>query len=189
MDRPFALFGHSIGALIAFNLARWLREHAGLSPALLLVSGRYAPHLPSLRPAVHALPDDRFFAELKYYGATPDELLHDEDLRALFLPVLRADFALFETATYISQAPLSCPIVALSGQDDHTVTLERVEAWREHTTNRFTLRELPGGHFFLNTHRGALLAALGEELVPVLVADSSARRSWLPRRQPSPLDR
>lgn len=164
LDRPFVLFGHSLGGLTAFCLARWLRQRKGPEPRRLVVSARAAPHLPLLRPPVHALPEARFIEELRFYDATPTAVLADAELRALFLPVLRADFALFETYTHEAEPPLDCPIVALSGSTDHTVSEERIAAWQEHTTGAFTLHRIPGGHFFLNTAQAELLRVLEQDL-------------------------
>ncbi len=169
LDRPFVLFGHSLGALIAFCLARWLRQVQRPLPHLLVASGRVAPHVRSPRPPVHHLSDDAFIQELNYFGATPKSVLDDPELRALFLPLLRADFALFETYTFEPERPLPCPIVACTGSQDHTVHRSDVEAWREHTQSSFVLHEIVGGHFFLNTATAALLAVLSEELR--LIAD------------------
>ena len=176
LDRPFVLFGHSLGALNAFCLARWLRKRSdkGQVPRRLVVSARAAPHLPLLRPPVHALPEARFIEELRYYDATPAAVLADAELRALFLPVLRADFALFESYTHEAEPPLDCPIVALAGRADHTVSEERIAAWHEHTTGPFTLHRIPGGHFFLNTSQAELLRVLDQELQQLGLALTAA---------------
>jgi medium-chain acyl-[acyl-carrier-protein] hydrolase len=164
LDRPFALFGHSLGALNAFCLARWLRRHVGKRPLRLFVSARSAPHLPLVRPPVHGLPEARFIEELRFYDATPAAVLADAGLRALFLPVLRADFALFEGYTHEAEPPLDTPIVALAGSSDHTVAEERIAAWREHTSGPFSLHVVPGGHFFVNTSQAAVLQLIDKEL-------------------------
>ena len=164
LDRPFAMFGHSLGALIAFSLARQLRREGAPAPVLLALSARQAAHLPLDRPAVSQLTEDEFVKELNFYGATPREVLENPELRALFLSVLRADFSLFESYRHTPEAPLTCPISAFAAVDDHTLRSERVAAWREHTSGRFTFREMTGGHFFLNTATAELIAALEGEL-------------------------
>ncbi len=164
LDRPFVLFGHSLGALTAFCLSRWLRHVQRPLPRLLVASGRAAPSVRSPRPSVHHLPDDAFIRELNYFGATPKAVLDDPELRALLLPMLRADFALFETYRYDPEPPLPFPVVACTGSQDHTVRRADVEAWREHTSSSFELHDVVGGHFFLNTATAALLAILSDAI-------------------------
>lgn len=173
LDRPFVLFGHSLGALIAFCLSRWLRSEQRRLPRLLMVSGRAAPQVGLRRPPVHHLPDTAFIQELAYYGATPKAVLDDPELRELFLPMLRADFSLFETYTHKEEPPLPCPIVACTGESDHAVLRADVESWRVHTASTFTLHTFDGGHFFLNTASAALLQILAGELRALLAAPSS----------------
>lgn len=164
LDRPFAMFGHSMGALIAFCLARHLRSEGAPSPALLALSARQAAHLVSQRRPVSKLTDEAFVQELNFYGATPREVLEHPELRAMFLSVLRADFSLFESYHHTQEAPLTCPISAFAAVDDHTLSVDQVSAWREHASGPFTFRQMTGGHFFLNTATAALLTALAGDL-------------------------
>ena len=168
LDRPFALFGHSLGALLAFSLTRHLRARGLGAPVLLALSGRGAVHLPAERPPVHALPEHAFLRELTLYGAASDALLQSAELRELFLPILRADFALFETHVHVPEPPLTCPVVAFAGQDDARHPPAQVAQWREHTSGAFSTHTIAGGHFFLNTARAPLLAILGDALRGVL---------------------
>lgn len=164
LDKPFAFFGHSLGALVSYELARYLRRHDGLMPLHLFVSGHSAPHLPKVDPPIHDLPEPEFVAELRRFNGTPDEVLEHVELRELILPILRADFEMYETYAHETDHPLECPISAFGGLQDEEVSRERLEPWREHTNGAFSLRMFPGDHFFLNTSQSLLLQALAREL-------------------------
>ena len=133
MDRPSAFLGHSMGALVAFETARHLRRAGAPLPAHLFVSGRRAPQLPPNKPAIHQLPDDAFLAELRDFNGTPEAVLESDELMALLLPLLRADFAVCETYTYQCEPPLPCSLDAFGGREDDDVPLEDLRAWRPHT--------------------------------------------------------
>lgn len=162
LDKPFLFFGHSLGALIAFELARSLQQHQQPTPKLLWVSAARAPHLRSPDPPMHQLPPADFVAELRRYSGTPDEVLANAELMDLLLPMLRADFELLETYRYENQAPLSCPIAAFWGEADAIVNSEEVKAWHIYTDQTFTLDKLTGDHFFI--HQPQLLAYLTAQL-------------------------
>lgn len=164
LDKPFAFFGHSLGAVAGFELARLLQRRHNLSPVQLFVSGHRAPQITSDYPPVHGLPDSEFAEEVRRLHGTPDEVLDHAELRELLLPILRADFAASETYAFEAGEPLTCPISAFGGLQDEHVTREHLEAWREHTTAHFGVRMLPGDHFFLNTSRSMLIAAIAREL-------------------------
>ena len=165
LDLPFALFGHSMGALIAFELARQLRCDSGVLPAQLFVSGRWAPHWPSPDPALAQLPDAEFIATLRArYNNIPDIVVNDPELLAIYVPLLRADVTLLDTYVYTPDRVLDCPIVALGGVDDERVPYASLEAWREHTTQSVRVRQFPGGHFYLQSGYPALLKVLAQEL-------------------------
>lgn len=167
LDRPFAFFGHSMGALLGFELARALRRDHGRLPALLVVSGHRAAHLPDPHPPAHALPKAELLAELRRLNGTSREVLDHPELLEIILPILRADFAVCETYSYQSEPSLECPIVAFGGLEDRDVTREEVASWREQTSAGFTLRMFPGDHFFLNTARHLVLQTLARELLRV----------------------
>jgi len=150
---PFAFFGHSLGALIAFELARLLRRQGDPQPLCLFVSGRRAPHLPDPRPSTHQLPDGEFIDSIRRLGGTPEELLQNSEVTQLFLPTLRADFALNETYTYRVDEPLECPIFAFGGAEDPEAGRDEVAAWDAHTSASFSTRMFPGDHFFVNSSR------------------------------------
>ncbi|HEU5320604.1 MAG TPA: thioesterase domain-containing protein, partial [Methylomirabilota bacterium] len=162
LDRPFAFFGHSMGALVAFHTAHAVRHYQ--SPVHLFVSGRRAPHVPSAYPPIHALPDAEFVRQLRRLNGTPEAVLCEPQLMDMLLPVLRADIAVSETYVYAPQPPLDCPISAFGGVRDSEAGHDELAAWRDHTRAVFTLRMLPGDHFFLHTSRPPLLRALGEEV-------------------------
>jgi medium-chain acyl-[acyl-carrier-protein] hydrolase len=162
LDRPFAFFGHSLGALVSFELARQIRRQYGVHPVRFFVSAGRAPHIPHRVPPIHTLPDKEFLTELHRLNGTASELLDHEELMEIMLPLLRADFALYETYVYLAEPPLDCPISAFGGLQDHRVCKSDLEAWRAHTSGSFSLRMFPGDHFFLK--QPLLLQALSQEL-------------------------
>ena len=155
LDTPFAVFGHSMGAIIAYEFTR--RLHArGSMPRHLLVSGQRAPHIPLRRKQSFSLPDPAFKNRLLELDGTPVAVLQDAELMELLLPRLRSDFELSETYARARHAPLSCPIAAFGGAQDKEVSRSDLEAWREVTTTAFDLRIFPGGHFYLDREGPAL---------------------------------
>ena len=164
MDRPFVFFGHSLGATVAFEIARrFCRDHRW--PLVrLIVSGRTAPQLPSVEPPISHLPDEQLVSELRRFAGTPEEVLQDPEMMELFLPLLRADFYLSETYVYQRDAPLGVPISAYGGDGDEWVAPAALEPWREHTIAAFRQVIFKGGHLFLNENRAAVLSELAREL-------------------------
>lgn len=166
LDKPFALFGHSMGALIAYELAQQLQMH-GCTPTHLLVSGRRAPMLPEPEPLLHTLPsDEAFLRELqRRYHNIPAVMFVDAELQSLFAPLLRADLMLVETYQDAPRPALPCPLVALGGADDPRTRLAELQAWRALTQADFALHHFPGGHFYLNEQVQPLLATIDSYLV------------------------
>jgi medium-chain acyl-[acyl-carrier-protein] hydrolase len=164
LGAPFALFGHSMGAFVAFELARLLRRRGGPRPARLFASGCRAPHIPRKRPTTYDRPEAEFLDELRRLNGTPREVLDDPELMRVMLPLLRADFEASETYDYTPEAPLDCPVTAFGGQDDPEAARADVRAWCEHTTAPFTLKVFPGDHFFLHAAQGSVLGALSGQL-------------------------
>ena len=166
---PFALLGHSLGALVAFELARQLRREGAPAPACLFACGCEAPQSqqPTVRP-IHALPREVFVTELRRMQGTPEAVLTNSELLDLFLPTLRADFAVLETYRCEPEEPLPCPVVAVGGKDDKHTSREGLAAWAGQTTGPFHLHVVPGGHFFLRTERTRLLHLLGAALGEML---------------------
>ncbi len=163
-EAPYAFFGHSMGALVAFEVARELRRRARAEPRCLLVSGHAAPHLPPVRAPIHALPSEDFWLQVESLGGIPPEIVRHEELRGLREHALRADFAACETYEYQPDHPLTCDLVAYAGADDREAPPATVASWRMHTLGTFTSRVLPGGHFFIEEQRTRLLADLADRL-------------------------
>ncbi len=168
MDAPFAFFGYSMGALISFELARYLRRTTRPGPLFLFVAAHRAPQLPQAHPDLHRLPEPAFLDALDRLGGTPITVRQHAELMQLMLPTLRADFALSETYDYLVEAPLTCPITAFGGEQDTYVNLEALSAWREQTQGPFRLNVLPGNHFFLHSQQHLLLQALSQDLETLL---------------------
>jgi medium-chain acyl-[acyl-carrier-protein] hydrolase len=163
-QKPFALFGHSMGALLAFELTRALRRRDAPMPRMLLLSAHRAPHLPLRRQPLHELADAEFIEAVHRLGGTPAEVLAHKDLLKLMLPALRADFTLCDTYRFVPEALLDCPMVLYAGRGDTEVSPQEVEAWGGHTTTSARLRIFPGDHFFLRSDRDLLLPAIASAL-------------------------
>ena len=165
LDRPFALFGHSMGATLAFELARQLRSEHGIEPNHLFVSGRRAPQLPERDPEIHNLPDSEFVTEVERLNGTPREVLEHAELMQMLIPMLRADFSICHTYNYVPGAPLTCSITALGGTKDETADQAKLEGWCEQTTGRCRIRMLEGDHFFINQQHAAILPIIAQTLL------------------------
>lgn len=151
LDKPFALFGHSMGALVSFELARLLRKEYGLEPAHLFVSGRRAPQISNPSPPMHTLPKSAFVEELSRFNGIPQVVLENTELMQLFLPILQADFAINETYVYTPETQLKCPITVLGGLQDKVAKFDELAAWQEQTIASYQLQMFPGDHFFLHS--------------------------------------
>ena len=170
MDLPFVFFGHSMGGMIGFELARELRRRGQPLPLYLFVSGRRAPQMPARETPIHDLPEPEFLAELKRLNGTPEEVLEHEELMRLLIPLLRADFSANETYTYTEEKPFDLGISAFGGLSDEEITREDVEAWRLQTRGRFRMRMLPGDHFFITGSKDLVLEAVARDLAEIAAA-------------------
>lgn len=168
-DRPCAIFGHSMGALVAFELARQLRDRHDLPVSGLLVAGRGAPHLPDPGPALACGSEPALVAELQRLGGVPAEVLGDDVRRARMLRLIRADFAVCETYAYQSDAPLDCPITVFGGTEDFDWPFETLAAWSEHTTATAQVQTFVGGHFFIDSAREEFLSQLAASLARLAI--------------------
>jgi surfactin synthase thioesterase subunit len=171
LDVPFAFFGHSMGAIIAFELARELRRTLGTQPVHLFVAGARAPHLPDRDIPNRYLSDRDFVARLRHWNGIPPEVLETPELLRIVLPTLRKDVMLCEGYAHRADTPLDCPITVFGGRADEKVRAGELAAWRVHGQGRFTLRFLPGGHFFTVTARAELLAHLRRDLLRLGTGD------------------
>lgn len=167
MDRPFAFYGHSMGALISFELACELRRRSNqLQPVHMFVSSCLAPHSPRRGEKItYNLPEPEFIEELRGFNGIPREVLdHSEELMQLTMPLLRADFEACQTYQYIAEPRLECPLTVVGGLLDKGLNQTDLEEWREQTTSACTVRMVSGDHLFINTSQTWILRLLAEEL-------------------------
>ena len=164
-EMPAAFLGHSMGALIAFEVARELRE-AGRPPLLcLFASGHRAPQMPNTDMHWHSAGDAVLLKMIRHWGGTSDEILADEKVASLFLPVLRADLEAAAGYRYIPGAALDCPIVAFGGTGDAEAPIDDLMAWQVQTTATFCTKLFVGGHFFLHEPNSGFASELRRHLV------------------------
>jgi medium-chain acyl-[acyl-carrier-protein] hydrolase len=175
LDKPFAFFGHSTGAVICFELSRVLRQRALPQPRLLIVSSQDAPQI---KPAVlrHQLPDEDFIEVIRQCNGTPEVVLRNPALLELLLPRIRADGAVYETYRYEQQPPLDCPIVVFHGIDDNLVSRAGLAAWTVQTRHSIHHYGFPGGHFFVHEAEKEVIEHINREIQLFLTQQRSAER-------------
>ena len=178
LDQPYALFGHSMGAVVAYEVARRFTGSSRAAPTCLIVSGRPAPGLGSSRQRLSGLPDDQFVAEVSRLNGIPPEVLSEPELLDMLLPALRADYELAETYQPLPGGRLDCPVVAYLSTADPEVDQAGVLGWGEVTTGEFSIRVFRGDHFYLKGGRPDVLNAVRDDLRP----DRSAHRLGSPAR-------
>ncbi|MDM4723035.1 alpha/beta fold hydrolase [Micromonospora sp. WMMA1363] len=162
-DRPLALFGHSMGAVLGYEVALRMRPAGLPSPVHLVVSGRRAPSR-YRDEEVRPLSDDRIVSELRTLNGTEPVMLADPELREMILPAVRSDYQAIETYRHDPDRSVDCPVTVLTGDRDRRVSLDEARAWAEHTTGPMDLKVLPGGHFFLVDRSEDVIAILRKEL-------------------------
>lgn len=165
LDKPFSFYGHSLGALISFELARLLRKRELPIPVHLFIGACPPPHLFYREPKWLHLSDEEFIKKLQIYGGLPQEILNEPELVELFLPMLRADREMFENYVHNEDSPLNCPISSFGGISDPRVDAEEVVAWQRYTSSEFDSQLLSGDHFFLHSSREELLHIIARTLL------------------------
>ncbi|MEV0972898.1 thioesterase II family protein [Microtetraspora glauca] len=164
--RPYALYGHSLGARLAFELIRALRRGGASLPVRLYVGAARAPHLTGSATfdGLSRVPDDELLARVVAGGGVPEAVAGEPELLELLLPTLRADFTWLDDYVYEPEAPLPVPIRAVSGTLDRAVSMEQMAGWERHTSAGFVLHHVEGGHFFLQDRQADLIALLSADL-------------------------
>jgi medium-chain acyl-[acyl-carrier-protein] hydrolase len=164
LETPYALFGHSMGAAIAFDLSQELVRRGQPSPVELFVSARQAPHIPSTRQPIHALPEHQFVAAIRRLGGTPQGVLETREIAAIALPMLRADLELSESYVRELGRPLPFPITAFAGAHDQLCPPIDVRSWSQCTSARFEAHTFDGDHFFLHPFEDAISRIIFERI-------------------------
>jgi surfactin synthase thioesterase subunit len=165
-DKPYVLFGHSLGSRVAYEFAQQCQSFGLPRPKLLIASGSRAPHIPNERASIHDLPEVEFIAKLRELNGTPEEVLSNRELIQFLIPLLRADFRIAEKYQSVPRK-LGCPILALAGKEDLEVTELSVESWRELSNGKCEIHWIPGGHFFIEENRPLVLEKVNAALAEI----------------------
>lgn len=165
-DKPFAFFGHSLGATIAFEITRKLAKSKQKTPIYLFVSGRSAPQTIEKVEKTYHLSDTEFIESVRTLGGTPQELIDNRELMELIVPGLKADFQMVQNYQFNFDSPISCPISAFGGLSDNFVSRENLNAWSELTSAKFSAKFLEGDHFFINRQAQNITKIVAETLIP-----------------------
>jgi medium-chain acyl-[acyl-carrier-protein] hydrolase len=164
LDQPYSIFGHSMGALVAYELTCALRDNGHREPARLFVSAYPPAHVPRRQAPVHDASEAVLLDVVRGFGGTSEDLLASREYVEFMMPMMRADLAVIETYRFTPRPPLTCPVLALAGEDDRIYPPDTLDGWRDLTVGRFDKRVFQGGHFYLHEHRKALLDYLRVEL-------------------------
>jgi medium-chain acyl-[acyl-carrier-protein] hydrolase len=170
LQNPYAFFGHSMGALVAFEVTRYLRHESCTGPVHLFASARRAPHYPDRLPHLHDLFDSEFIEELnsRWEDGIPSAVLREPEILQFLLPRLRADLTAIECYKHVEGERLDCPISVFGGEGDRSLDLNELQAWKELTTGTFRLRMFPGNHFFVRGQHKQVLQAILEDTLAIL---------------------
>ncbi len=165
LDRSFAFFGHSMGGMIAFELARRLRRQGHAQPEHLFVSSRRPLHLPEPYAPLHHLDDAAFLDGVQQrYNGVPPVILQDPELLGLFLPMMKADFSILETYQFTIEEPFDFPVTAFLGEQDPSIAKQEMASWQMHSHRKVPVQVFAGDHFYLHSQRAALLHAIAARL-------------------------
>lgn len=176
LNKPFAFFGHSMGATLAFEIIRQLRHENHQIPIHLFAAACPAPHSP-IKTFIHKLPETEFIAELQHrYNAIPQSILKNKELMQIFLPCLRADFTMIETYKYALEKPLDCPITVFGGLQDKAISINKLEYWSVETNDIFNLEMFIGCHFFLQHNQSLFLQNLSQKFSEIMADNSNFYR-------------
>lgn len=171
LDVPFAIFGYSLGALMAFEVAREIRRHRKLEPVHLFAAAQKAPHMPYRMRAISREPKLSFVREIEErYGALEPLVKEDPETLDMVVEIMRADLGMLENYRYLEEEPFRCPMIAIGGKDDLGVFPEELEGWRIHTKGAFRAHWCPGSHFFLRNHGHELRRLVRDAMQPPLGA-------------------
>ena len=168
LDRPYALFGYSMGALVAFELIRELRRRGEPLPIQLFLAAMRAPQTPPFCPSLSDLPNDSFLEQMRHYYDPPQDAWNLPELLKVILPTLRTDMKMCDDYSHTLEPPLECPIHAFAGQDDRSSPPAAVREWRQHTTEDFNMDVFDGTHFFINTALDDLQRAVVSRLKQIV---------------------
>lgn len=162
-DRPLVFFGHSMGALVAYEVAQALKAKLCREPRMLIISGSGSPDREgSYERCASMASEEEFIDDIQRFGGTPHEIVDDRQMMRALLPVLRADYEVLDTYACRPATPLSCPLIACAGNQDPSVSREAMEAWQQYTTGPSQVHWFSGGHFYLCSQLRALTQCLQE---------------------------
>jgi medium-chain acyl-[acyl-carrier-protein] hydrolase len=168
LDKPYLVFGHSLGAVVGFELLRAVRSEGCPLPELFIPSGHHAPQMPHRNPPYFGNSDHQVLSRMRSYDGTPQDILEDAELMKYYLPRLRADFEIIATYAYRDEPPLDCPIWAFSGREDGNVNGDELIAWSEQSMFQFQHTHFPGGHFFIKSSEAMVVEVINNECRKIL---------------------
>jgi surfactin synthase thioesterase subunit len=165
-DRPYVLFGHSLGSRVGFEVILECQRRGLPLPAHFIASGSRAPYLPKRELPIHDLPDAQFVEALRDLAGTPEEVLNNSELMQWLLPLLRADFRIADQHR-AARTAIACPLTVLAGTEDETIPAQDIEAWRDLAAGECDIQWVSGGHFFVERNREWVLERVGAILARV----------------------
>ncbi len=165
-DSDYAIFGHSMGSLLAVELLHKLKQSEHRAPIHAFFSGRYPPHIKKEEEAIHTLPDEEFTNEIFKLGGTSKELMESDELLELFIPILKADYRILDGYTYDhGTGKFDCGITVFSGIDDSEIEQGELSQWQAYTEKTCKIYEFQGGHFFINEHSRSIVEIINSTLL------------------------